>query len=236
MIQLTVNAGPAGATEPESAPLVTGPWAPTAQRLLRATMALIDHGGEAAVKVKPLTDDLGINVTAIYRYFGDRQGLIDAAQAERFVSGIYQDARALATALTTATSATDFRRRLDTLVVDILGSDRFPGLMRQANIVGSAHARPELLTLIGEATRAASDEIVDLLQSAQRRGWILPNADVGVVVSWITSVFFGRVLVWIDPRPPADQDAWLTMVLEPLNQTLFGRKAPRLATLRNTHT
>jgi AcrR family transcriptional regulator len=194
-------------------------------------MELLDRGGETAVKVKPLTDDLGINVTAIYRYFGDRQGLVNAAQAERYMSGISQDVQTLASALEKATSATNFRKRFNTIAVDILSPQRMPNLMRRANIIGSAHGRPELLALIGEATRTANDDVVDLLRSAQQRGWVLPKADLEVVISWIFSVFFGRLLVWIDPRPPADQEAWIMMVLEPLNQTLFGRKAPRLATL-----
>lgn len=223
------TAAPAASHEPP--PLVTGPWAPTAQRLLCATIELLDKGGETAVKVKPLTDDLGINVTAIYRYFGDRQGLVNAAQAERYMSGISQDVQTLASALEKATSATNFRKRFNTIAVDILSPQRMPNLMRRANIIGSAHGRPELLALIGEATRTANDDVVDLLRSAQQRGWVLPKADLEVVVSWIVSVFFGRLLVWIDPRPPADQEAWIMMVLEPLNQALFGRKAPRLATL-----
>lgn len=212
-------------------PLITGPWPPTAERLLRATMDLIDQGGEPAVKVKPLTDGLGVNVTAIYRYFGDRQGLVNAAQAERYVGGISSDIHNLTSVLDAATSATDFRKRLNLLAVDILGPQRLPHLMRRVNIVGSAHARPELLNLIGEATRSATDEAIAVLKAAQERGWIVPRANIAVVMSWLNSVFFGRLLVWIDPNPPKDDDAWVMMVLEPLNQALFGRKAPTMAAL-----
>lgn len=222
---------PMTAPPADSAPLVTGPWSPTAERLLRATMALIEQGGEPAVKVKPLTDGLGVNVTAIYRYFGDRQGLINAAQAERYVGGITRDVHSLTDMLTAATSATDFRKRVNLLVIDILGQQRFPHLMRRVNIVGSAHARPELLDHIGEASRAATNDAIVVLEMAQERGWILPKANVPVVMSWLNSVFFGRLLVWIDPDPPQDDDAWLMMVLEPLNQALFGRKAPTMASL-----
>lgn len=216
----------------DSAPLVTGPWSPTAERLLRATMDLIEHGGEQAVKVKPLTDGLGVNVTAIYRYFGDRQGLINAAQAERYVGGITIDVHNLTDTLRAATSAIDFRKRVNLLAIDIMGKDRLPHLMRRVNIVGSAHARPELLTLIGEATRAATNDAIVVLEMAQERGWILPKAGIPVIMSWLNSVFFGRLLVWIDPDPPQDDDDWLMMVLEPLNQVLFGRKAPTVANLR----
>ena len=194
-------------------------------------MDLIEQGGEPAVKVKPLTDGLGVNVTAIYRYFGDRQGLINAAQAERYVGGITRDVHNLADILEASTSATDFRKRLNLLTLNILGRERLPHLMRRVNIVGSAHARPDLLELIGEASRSAMNDATVVFEIAQQRGWILPKAKIPVVVSWLNSVFFGRLLVWLDPSPPQDDDAWLMMVLEPFNQALFGRKAPTMASL-----
>jgi AcrR family transcriptional regulator len=231
MIRSASKTPPTSASRADDSPLITGPWSPTAERLLRATMDLIEQGGEPAVKVKPLTDGLGVNVTAIYRYFGDRQGLINAAQAERYVGGITGDVHNLTNALEAATSATDFRKRLNLLTINILSPQRLPHLMRRVNIVGSAYARPDLLDLIGESSRSAMNDATVVLEVAQQRGWILRKAKIPMVVSWLNSVFFGRLLVWLDPDPPLDDDAWLMMVLEPLNQALFGRKAPTMASL-----
>lgn len=48
------------------------------QRILEAAEARLSTGGPDAVRVQPLAADLGITDAAIYHYFGNREGLLDA--------------------------------------------------------------------------------------------------------------------------------------------------------------
>ena len=214
----------------------TGPWRPNGALLLEAAIRLIDSGGERAVKVEPLAASLDMSVTMMYRYFGSRQGLVDAAQAERWVRSLSTSVSASAQLLDDARSATEFRKRFNQAVVAGLGRDRLGNLLRQANIVGSAYGRPELMTFVAATAKQVDQGLVTVIEGARQRGWVLRNADPVTITSWLTSVTFGRVLAWIEPDQAFDDDSWLTMTLEPLNQALFGKSAPRLATLKPAST
>jgi AcrR family transcriptional regulator len=58
--------------------------APTRNRIIRATIDVIVREGAAGVRVHEIAATCDITATTIYRYFGDRRGLVNAAQAERY--------------------------------------------------------------------------------------------------------------------------------------------------------
>lgn len=209
----------------------TGPWRPNAALLLEAAIELIDAGGERAVKVEPLAASLNMSVTMMYRYFGSRQGLVDAAQAERWARSLNSGSSDALLLLNEARSATEFRKRINQVVVAGLGRDRLANLLRQANVVGSAYGRTELMAFVAQTNREANQGLVSIIEGARQRGWVVRSADAETIISWLTSVTFGRVLAWIDPEQEFNDDRWLTMTLEPLNQALFAKPAPKLSTL-----
>ncbi len=53
-------------------------------RFLDAAIAMFDEGGEAALRIDELAKQVGVAKTSLYHHFGDREGLIVAAQAERY--------------------------------------------------------------------------------------------------------------------------------------------------------
>jgi AcrR family transcriptional regulator len=211
--------------------MLTGPWRPNAALLLEEAIKLIDGGGERAVKVEPLAASLNMSVTMLYRYFGSRQGVVDAAQAERWMRSLSTSVGAACDFIDGAGSATEFRKRVNEVVVASLDRDRLEVLLRQVNVVGSAFGRPELMTYVTATHRHFNRNLVAIIDRAQQRGWVVRPADIETVTSWITSLAFGRVLALIDSDQAFDDDRWVTMTLETLNQALFAKPAPRLATL-----
>jgi AcrR family transcriptional regulator len=60
------------------------------ERILRATLQLITDGGADAATTRSVAAAAGVQAPAIYRLFGDKRGLLDAAAAyavTRYVSG-----------------------------------------------------------------------------------------------------------------------------------------------------
>jgi AcrR family transcriptional regulator len=210
----------------------TGPWRPNAALLLEATINLIDAGGEQAVKVEPLAASLGMSVTMMYRYFGSRQGMVDAAQAERWARSLHGTVGASAGLVAGARSAAEFRKRINQVAVTCLGRQHVGNMLRQANVVGSAYGRAELMSHVVQTTHNCNRELVTVINDAKERGWVVPDADAETIVSWLCSVTFGRVLALLAPEEHTNDDRWLAMTLEPLNQALFAKAAPKLSTLR----
>ena len=56
----------------------------TRDRLIDAAIEIIESDGEQAVKVREVASRAGVTEPSLYHFFGDRNGLIEEAQAERF--------------------------------------------------------------------------------------------------------------------------------------------------------
>ncbi|GAA2340907.1 TetR/AcrR family transcriptional regulator [Streptomyces kunmingensis] len=56
------------------------------ERILAATTRLLTEGGEEAVSTRAVGAAAGVQAPTIYRLFGDKQGLLDAAAAEGFAA------------------------------------------------------------------------------------------------------------------------------------------------------
>lgn len=176
---------------------------PTAQRVLDAAIDAIERGGEEAIQVEPLVRDLGLTVTAIYRWFGSRQGLVQAAQQERFhrLSRVGFDAWGVA--LAQATSVDRVHRVLDALVEQSLSPEQAVIRRARANALGSAFGRPELLDDMGSLIRLQVDQLADHLRRARDAGLITLREDPRSVALWIPSAVLGRVCFELDPGPPS---------------------------------
>ena len=167
---------------------------PTRERILEVAIAAIEIGGEASLRVDAVAESAAITKPSIYHFFGDRDGLIAAAEAERYrrsvLSGLDQ-----AIALTlAATSRNDFEALLP-LFVDIAMDAT--GALRRAQriqVLGSAVSRPELTVEIVEATKRAVSLTSEILAIATDRGWITPTYSDDAIALWWLSLTMGRHL------------------------------------------
>lgn len=167
---------------------------PTRERILEAAIAAIESGGEASLRVDAIAESAEITKPSIYHFFGDRDGLIAAAQAERYrlsvVSGLDQ-----AIALTrAATSRNEFEALLPVFVDVAMDSI---GALRRAEriqVLGSAVSRPKLTIEIIEATKRAVSLTSELLAIAIHRGWITPTYSEDAIALWWLSLTMGRHL------------------------------------------
>jgi AcrR family transcriptional regulator len=189
------------------APTVATSRHPTAQRVLDAAVDAIERGGEEAIQVEPLVRELGLTVTAIYRWFGSRQGLVQAAQHERFTRLSSVGLDAWGAAMANATSVEAAHRVVDQLVNTALRPEQAEIRRRRVSALGSAFGRPELTAEIGVLVRQQVDEVARCLEQAHRGGLLSLQADARSVALWLPMVFLGRACFEIDPAPPS-VEAW----------------------------
>src|SRR5258706_1469302 len=91
----------------------------TAHSLLQATIEAIDVGGEAAVRVQEIADTAGVQIPILYRRFGSREGLIQAAQIERLSRALGREMEELAAAMDTVATADQFRALIDAILASL---------------------------------------------------------------------------------------------------------------------
>jgi AcrR family transcriptional regulator len=55
-----------------------------ADRILERAIEVIEAGGEVAIRTNVIAEECGVTAPILYRAFGNREGLVVAAQAERY--------------------------------------------------------------------------------------------------------------------------------------------------------
>lgn len=60
-------------------------------RIVDATVAAIEVGGEPGLRVNDIARDSEVSVATLYHYFGDREGLVVAARQKQYAgsTGVY---------------------------------------------------------------------------------------------------------------------------------------------------
>ncbi|MSZ07104.1 MAG: TetR family transcriptional regulator, partial [Actinobacteria bacterium] len=110
----------------------------TRERLLKATAAVIDKGGESAVRIRDITKACTITAPSIYHFFGSREGLIDAAQAYRFSRGQRELSLAFSTALYKCRSKKDLTELAHRFLDLMFAPERRSTRNSRLNVLGNA--------------------------------------------------------------------------------------------------
>lgn len=190
-------------------------------RILEAAIAAIDEGGEAGLRTEEIARVSGISRASIYHFFGDRDGLVAAAQAERYRRSIVVSlGRALEVALAT-TSREEFAELLPALIAVTDGEAAIAHRADRIQVLGSAVSRPELTAEVIEATKRAVQEGLALISIPFDRGWATTGFDVDAIVLWWVGVSISRHLFDLVGDERLDEQ-WVAMSAAAMRGIFFG--------------
>lgn len=193
-------------------------------RILEAAIAVIEDGGEVAIRVHEIAAACGVTGPILYRAFGSREGLIVAAQAERYRRCTGHDVEALAEAIDGAATAADLHTALDAELRTAFDADRGHDRRMRANIVGSCITRPELAAAITDIDRSLAERTAAAWDRAQRRGIVRTDVDPAVLASWWMAHLDCRVRIELSPSR-IDGNAWNQVARAAALAAVFGSAA-----------
>ena len=179
----------------------------TRSRLLDATIAAIDAGGEAAVSVDDIAKAAGVTAPTIYNHFRNRNGLIAEAQAMRFDRQIGRDFAAISEAVSKIETREDLIAVTDLLMDFMLSPERAAMRMDRVSAFGSAVGRPDLADAVTAKFVAICENFGTVLRPLQERGLIRADIDLTAFGAWFTGAVTGRIFVEYQPTP-IDTEAW----------------------------
>lgn len=179
----------------------------TRTRLLEAAVAVIEQDGEAAVRIRDVSTAAGVTYASLYHFFGDREGLIEAAQAERYRRDLLEPVHALRGAVEACRTEQQFIEALRAAMRAMCSPDRFAVRMNRMNVLGSAQTRPRLARLLADAQRSQNTELAAAFAIGRERGWVRQDIDLDMLAAWINGQSNGRVLIEMD-LARADEAAW----------------------------
>lgn len=191
------------------------------EQLLEAAIVAIDEKGEVGVRVDEILKEVGVTPPTLYHHFGNREGLIVEAQAERFSRMMRADFPKFIKAVQASKNKTDLRKAVG--IAFSLRDDpkRLDVRFKRLNAFGAAYARPELAKRIVEIHDQFAMEIADALRPFQERGILRQDVDLEMVVAWYNGAVLGKLLVEVAPSR-LDVEQWGKVMADAVEHLLFG--------------
>lgn len=166
-------------------------------RLLDATIEIIDAEGEVGVRVERVAVSAGVTKPSIYHFFRDREGLLVAAQAERYRRSMGPSVALLQdfSILLSCNSQSDFVELIQRGLDDALSPAGAQRRLLRSQVLGSAVTRPELHEAIQAVQRQMVSGLTSMLTYGQRLGWVSTRLPATGLAEWWFGVIQGRHLV-----------------------------------------
>jgi AcrR family transcriptional regulator len=187
---------------------------PTAKALIKNTIEILETEGEEAVRLPRVLEGTGTSVTSIYHFFGNREGLLVAANAARFIQRSHQVALDFTATAKAAKTANDFLAFLKmNLAVNSQNEAFIKWRWNRVEVLGAGLHRPELLTSIVVHQRSIIDQFASIIKDAQQQGFVREDIDPAVSSIWYQGMTFGRILTEIQPELNQNEE-WLDLAIE----------------------
>ncbi len=194
----------------------------TRERLLAGAITLLEQGGEAAVRVETVAAMAGVARPSLYHFFGDRDGLIVAAQAERYRESLFFNLEFQTEATTKCATRKDFIDLIRNALGYLTNEDGEKRRQVRVEVLGSSVSRPHLRALIAEADQQAARGLGSLLRIAQGRGWLTTTYDLDVAATWWFGMMNGRYLVEGESNSTLVRREWDAIATHTALAVLFG--------------
>lgn len=172
----------------------------TADRILEAAIRAIDAHGESAVAVRSVAREAGVAYTSVAHFFGGREGLVAAAQAERYRRTWLTTLPEFAMEVAACASAEHFRRVVEAAMDGTFPSNRASARLARMHAIGNIHDRPDLAARLVEINDQLQDQFAKILAGPQKKGWIRQDLDLHMVAAWYMGQLDGRMLIEMGGR------------------------------------
>ncbi len=193
---------------------------PTKQALLDATIAEMEATGEASIRVMKVLKDAGASNGSFFYHFGSREGLIQEAIAERYLSAVSRGLDTFSSNIKEISSAEELMEFFGNELRRFGGSEFQELRVRRASALGASLLRPGLRERIVAGQSEHFDRASLPIKFLQTKGVIDPSVDVRSFAAWFLGLLLSRILSDLDPACEPD-DAWSEFTLEAIRANLL---------------
>jgi AcrR family transcriptional regulator len=194
---------------------------PTEQKILDEAIRIIEANGEAGLRVHDIEVAVEVTPPSIYHFFGSREGLVSAAQAERLVRSFAEFNAVSASILRGVSSRAELRDAFLNILTMIYDPSRSLARQQRLFALGSVEGRPELAVVLGEAARSFLRQLAENFQVFKDIGWTRPDLDLEAFIQWLAGQILGRVYIEIGCEP-APNPAWDAISIDAVMFVAFG--------------
>jgi AcrR family transcriptional regulator len=190
------------------------------RKILDAAIAEVEEHGPTGLRIQQVCDAAGVSAPVVYRHFGDREGLVEEVQVERFIATIRGDAANFETAAANCATREELRHLVKSVISEHLATRRDARWAR-ANILGSAYARESLKERLFATQNEALLPIARAIASAQERGLVRTDLDAESFAVWNFSILNSRIFME-NGSALGSLAEWDAITLRAYEELLFG--------------
>jgi AcrR family transcriptional regulator len=198
---------------------------PTDQVILDCAIEIISEHGEAAVRIADITERTGVSISSIYHFFTDREGLIAAAQVERYIENLNQLSSVVTRVLSVPTSREEFRDALLGLYQMLLVPELAPQRLARLNVLGGVVGRPSLASRLAEIQDDLVTRLARLFDAPLAKGWIRSDTDTVAMTSWLVGIYMQMAIIELGPSS-VDHRSWGRINERAIRAVLFDEILP----------
>jgi AcrR family transcriptional regulator len=178
----------------------------TRLRVLEVVVEQLEDGGESAVRIDHVRDRSGVSIGSIYHHFGDRDGLIAAAQLYRFSRYAEAEITALSAIVERAKDIDEFRRAIRQLTLRTASELRVAERWARIGVLGSTVGRPGMREEVSIIQTRLTDELQAQIVQGQTRGFFRSDLDARAMAAFIEAYSIGHALNDLDARTVGEKD------------------------------
>jgi AcrR family transcriptional regulator len=160
---------------------------------------MMDEGGEAAVRLGAIAENLGIKEPSIYHHFTNRTELINAAYVEWYWQCLKTDIPVEAMMVLVETKD-DYVRALRKTMEWSYQPERHHARAIRLSVLGAAQRSPDLAVSINDINKKFLASIADAANVAQQKGWLRTDLDPMAIAYWLHGQIIGRTVAEMDPE------------------------------------
>ena len=191
------------------------------ERILERTIQIIEELGEAGIRTNPIAVECGVTPPILYRAFHSREGLIIAAQSERYRRATELAAEVLYERIASAKSRKELVTNISEFLDFVFLPDRTGARRLRAEVIGSAISRPELQEAIVKIDSAYGQTMAEAIQPAIDKGWVSPHVDMVDLMRWALSVVNSRISIEFDGNHQLGE-TWNSLTKSAIMTSVFG--------------
>lgn len=165
------------------------------QRIIKVAIKILESDGEENLRVSEVCARAKVTAPTVYHFFGDRTGLIDAAQIELFKEGQLMIGRQFVADTLASRSRDDFTKVVYFYVKATFSQTRRDIRRRRVSVLGRAQFNSSLSTLLAEFQDQSNKTIAEGLRYAQAKGWINDDVDPEMFAAWFIGLGTARTYI-----------------------------------------
>jgi AcrR family transcriptional regulator len=181
----------------------------------------VDEHGEAALRIADIERATGAAASSIYHFFVNREGLIAAAEVERYKRSFDSFAERIGPVVESISTFEEYRSFILQVHREATQSEHAITRLRRIAVIGSGVGRPDLMEQIALIEDDVIVRTAALLRVPQERGWIRPNVDLCSLAAWTIGLYLSRSLIELG-MTSAKGEEWDRMAEIAVLAVMFG--------------